>query len=270
MSTDADAWRGVSLTSLRRSLAQLGEAEHGDFAMRVLRLAGVPEDHFDACVQVDTPAGGLYAAYSRHGLTSSLLCAVVAGRSEFEELHWRSTGRRAICTSRVPDGVHAAVRTGRAGLLRVDDTAMAGLDRAVLGVVQVIPRGQLRPLSWVGRDAGVADPGLVLGALERNPLQLLVPCHRVTHDNGQPCDAAYGPAAGQMLRQAEGIGPARIERLVVSRTVYLGNGPSRTFCYPTCTDAGRTAPEDQRPFGSAVQAQRAGYRPCRSCRPVTS
>lgn len=270
MSSDADAWHGVSLTSLCQRLAQLGDAECGDFAMRVLQQAGIPEDRFDAWVLVDTPAGGLYAAYSRHGLTSSLLCAVVGGRSEFEEQHWRSTGRRAIRTSRVPDGVHAAVRTGRAGLLRVDDTAMAGIDRAVLGVVRVIPRGQLRPLSWVGRDAGVADPGLVLGALERNPLQLLVPCHRVTHDNGEPCDAAYGPAAGQMLRQAEGIGPAEVERLVLSRTVYLGNGESRTFCYPTCTDAGRTEPEDQRPFGSAAQAQQAGYRPCRGCRPVTS
>ncbi len=155
MSTDADAWRGVSLTSLRHRLAQLGDAECGDFAMRVLRQAGIPEDRFDACVLVDTPAGGLYAAYSRRGLTCSLLSAVVAGRSEFEELHWQATGRRAIRTSRVPAGVHAAVHAGGDGLVRVDDTAMTGPERAVVGVVLAIPRGELRPLSWVRRDAGV-------------------------------------------------------------------------------------------------------------------
>lgn len=266
MSTDADAWRGVSLTSLRHRLAQLGDAECGDFAMRVLRQAGIPEDRFDACVLVDTPAGGLYAAYSRRGLTCSLLSAVVAGRSEFEELHWQATGRRAIRTSRVPAGVHAAVHAGGDGLVRVDDTAMTGPERAVVGVVLAIPRGELRPLSWVRRDAGVTGPGQVLAALARNRLQLLVPCHRVTHDDGRPCDAAYGQAAGDLLRQAEGIGPDLIERLVASRTVFVGSDAFRTFCYPTCADLSRIA--DPVPLGSAAQARQAGYRPCRSCRPV--
>lgn len=260
--------KAVTPTLIRRGLAQLDEPEHGDFAVRVLRAAGIPEDRYDSCVLVQTPAGGLYAAYGPCGLTASLLSDVVTSRSEFEDMHWRATGRRAIRTSQVPTGLRTAVRTGRTAALQVDDGLLDRTERAVLAAVRAIPRGQLRPLSWVARDAGIPGIGLVLAALAHNPLQLLVPCHRVTHDNGRPCDAAYGAATGDWLRRTEGLDPDLIERLVTSQTAFLGSDITRIFCHPTCWHARRITGPHQVPFRSAAHARRTGYRPCRRCRPV--
>ncbi|MCP9944183.1 hypothetical protein LUX12_04275 [Streptomyces somaliensis] len=52
-------------------------------------------------------------------------------------------------------------------------------------------------------------------------------------------------------------------------TVFLGSDTTRVYCHPTCAHARRIVPRHQVPFRSAREADRAGYRPCKSCRPVT-
>jgi O-6-methylguanine DNA methyltransferase len=58
-------------------------------------------------------------------------------------------------------------------------------DRAVLGAVRAIPRGEVRSYGEIARAIG--RPGAaraVGGAVGRNPVGLLVPCHRVVAGNG--------------------------------------------------------------------------------------
>jgi alkylated DNA nucleotide flippase Atl1 len=194
---------------------------------------------------------------------------VLDGPQDFEERHRRATGRAALPGVKAPPWVRTALRTGRAQHLAVGLDALTDLRRAVLTAVRTVPRGQLRPLSWVAREAGVPD-GAVLDGLARNPVQLLVPCHRVTYEDGVPCDAAHGARAGEALRTAEGIDLGRLEAYAQARTVFIGSDTTGIFCHPTCAHARRITAPHEVPFRNAGEARHAGYRPCKSCRPVAA
>jgi O-6-methylguanine DNA methyltransferase len=91
--------------------------------------------------------------------------------------------------------LRAAAHAIEAGALGADADALARLpldledrpawDRAVLDAVRAIPRGQTRSYGEIARAVG--QPGAaraVGGAVGRNPVGLLVPCHRVIAGDG--------------------------------------------------------------------------------------
>jgi hypothetical protein len=139
---------------------------------------------------------------------------------------------------------------------------------AVLAAVRAVPRGQLRPVSWLAREAGGLPPHTVLAALAANPVSVLVPTYRITDERGLPHDIGYGTAAGAALRAAEAIDAERVAELARQETVFLGSDTTRIYCHPTCAHARRITERHQVPFRSASQARHAGYRPCMSCRPA--
>nr|BAD20236.1 homolog of methylated-DNA-protein-cysteine methyltransferase protein [Kitasatospora setae KM-6054] len=195
---------------------------------------------------------------------------MTAGR--FEELHRRRTGRSAIETTRPFPGLATALRTGRTRHLPLDPAARGDREARVLDAVRGISPGQLRPLSWVAREAGLPDgPGVerLAGVLAANPFTVLVPCHRVTYEDGAPCDAAYRPADGDALRRAEGLDMTEVRAFARSGAVLLGSDTTRIFCYPTCAHARRITAPHRVPFTGPRDADLAGYRACKSCRPVS-
>ncbi|WP_274918236.1 Ada metal-binding domain-containing protein [Streptomyces sp. WZ-12] len=242
-----------------------------DFALRVLQRAGVPRERYDTYARLDTAAGGLYVAATTEAITGAALAAGGLTPERFEELHRRRTGRSAIPTTKRFPGLMTALRTGRARNLPLDPGPADGAEAAVLRAVRAIPAGQLRPLSWIARETGLPTAGQVeplVGLLARNPLVVLVPCHRVTHENGVPCDAAYLPAIGDALRSAEGVDMTEVHRWSHSGTVFLGSATTRIYCHPTCAHARRITAPHRVPFADAREAHRAGYRACKSCRPL--
>jgi len=254
---------------VENALADLTSPAPLDFGLRVLRHVGVPQDRYDSYVRLETDSGGLYVAFSPHAVTGAVLETMVVSTEMFEELHWSRTGRTAIrCTVPFP-GLRTAVRTGRARNLAIDLGSMPVGQRAVLEAVRSVPKGQLRPTSWIAREAG-ADDAKVVEALRANPVTLLVPCHRVTYEDGTPCDAAYLPSIGQALRHAESIDMDRFAEFAQHGAVLLGSATTRIYCHPTCAHARRITPPHQRPFHSAAEAYQAGYRACRVCRPVAA
>ncbi|MEV0374541.1 MGMT family protein [Streptomyces sp. NPDC050636] len=251
------------------SLAGLAGPAPTDFAARVLQRVGIPRDRYDMYLHLDAPAGGLYVAYGAEAVTGAALGRTVPGPEGFEEAHLARTGRSAIRTTRPLPGLRTALRTGRAKGLRIDLPELTEAERTVLDAVRTIPRGQLRPLAWVAREAALSGTAAVSEALEVNPVPLLIPCHRVTFDGGGPCDLRYGPIVGAVLRGAEGVGD---ELVGLSRkgTVFLGSDTTRIYCHPTCAHARRITPPHQVPFRSARAAREAGYRACKSCRPIAA
>jgi O-6-methylguanine DNA methyltransferase len=58
--------------------------------------------------------------------------------------------------------------------------------RALNNVSLEIPPGEVRPYSWIAREIG--RPGAVRAtgsALAKNPVPLLIPCHRVVRSDGR-------------------------------------------------------------------------------------
>ena len=85
-----------------------------------------------------------------------------------------------------------------------------------------------------------------------------------------PCDASLLPEAGAALRAAEGIDMRRVDALLDRGGVFLGSDTTRIYCHPTCAHARRITAPHQVPFRTARDARRAGYRACKSCRPVSA
>ncbi|MFE0106924.1 MGMT family protein [Streptomyces sp. NPDC059009] len=244
-----------------------------DFALRVLQRVGIPRERYDTYVRLDLPAGGLFVAADPQAVTGAALDSAGLTATGFEELHHARTGRSAIPAAKPFPGLTTAVRTGRSARLPVDLSALGATDRAVLEAVRTVPTGQLRPVSWIAREAGLTGPdvtAVVVGALARNPVMVLVPCHRVTYDDGTPCDAAHVPDAGAALRAAEGIDMRRVDELRDRGAMFLASDTTHIYCHPTCSHARRITRPHQVPFRTARDARRAGYRACKSCRPVTA
>ncbi|OIJ97031.1 Ada metal-binding domain-containing protein [Streptomyces monashensis] len=273
-----------SAPELEKALAALASPAPADFRLRVLRRAGIARDRYDSYVRVDTDAGGLYVAFGPHAVTGAMLETMVTGPDGFEELHRSRTRRTAIRATTPFPGLRTAVRTGRAKNLAIDMGHVGTEQRAVLDAVRTVPKGQLRPVSWIAREAGLdrergerergereCEGGDIIGrALAANPAVLLIPCHRITGEDGTPCDAAYPPGTGEALRATEGIDMTRLAELARRGAFLLGSATTHIYCHPTCAHARRITPRHQRPFHNASEARQAGYRACRSCRPLTA
>jgi methylated-DNA-[protein]-cysteine S-methyltransferase len=75
----------------------------------------------------------------------------------------------------------------------------------VLEVTRRIPRGQTRPYAWVAREAGRPAAVRAAGsALAKNPVPLVVPCHRVTRTDGALGRYLFGPERKEALLRGEG------------------------------------------------------------------
>ena len=132
-----------------------------------------------------------------------------------------------------------------------------------------IPHGEVRPYAWVAREIG--QPGAVRAvgtALGRNPIPLLIPCHRVVRSDGAIGDYALGRQAKETMLAAEGVDLAALQRLASSGARYIGSDTTRIFCLPTCRHARRIAELHRVLFSSESAAVRESYRPCKVCRPV--
>ncbi|HEX9550973.1 MAG TPA: MGMT family protein [Candidatus Limnocylindrales bacterium] len=144
------------------------------------------------------PVGPIHVACSERGVVA---VAVRTTAEDFEaELQRRL--RRPVAWSfrraglgqplaRAAAAIEAMIdRPGIAAQALLDAVALdledrPAWDRAVLDAVRSIPRGQVRSYGEVARSIG--RPGAaraVGGAVGRNPVSMLVPCHRVVAGDG--------------------------------------------------------------------------------------
>jgi O-6-methylguanine DNA methyltransferase len=111
------------------------------------------------------------------------------------EAHRASCAAAGLC-ERTRDLVTVAL-TGEPVPLEtipVDLSDRSAWDRLVLGAVRAIPRGETASYGEVARRIGRSGAArAVVGAVGRNPVGLLIPCHRVIAGDGSL--GGYGVAA---------------------------------------------------------------------------
>lgn len=76
--------------------------------------------------------------------------------------------------------------------------------RQVWGAARRIPYGERRSYSWVAE--GIGRPGIARAvgqALARNPVPIIIPCHRVVTKGGKMGGFSYGQSMKQYLLQIE-------------------------------------------------------------------
>ena len=168
-------------------------------------------------------------------------------------------------TRRLAERVVAAL-AGEKVEVPADFSGTTPFQRKVLEVVRGIPRGEVRPYTWVAREAGSPKASRAVGTvMTNNPVPLVIPCHRVVKNDGTTGQYAFGASEKVGLLEGEGVS---VEEL--AGAPYLATPTTGIFCHATCPNARRIKPENRRRFRSARAATNAGYRPCEVCRPVVA
>ena len=216
--------------------------------------------------------GAVRVAFNEHGVCACEPADEDYDAASFERRFAASFGRPAVPVDEVPrrlaSRLDRALATGRLGDLPVDLRQVGDFQRAVLRKTAEIGPGEVRPYSWVAREIGRPNAVRAVGtALGRNPIPILIPCHRVVRSDGRIGNYGFGPAMKRSLLKAEGVDPDAVEELAERGVRYIGSDTTHVYCHPTCRGARRISPAHRVMFRSARQAAGAGYRPCQLCRP---
>jgi methylated-DNA-[protein]-cysteine S-methyltransferase len=134
-----------------------------------------------AAVELLSTAEGFLAALARRGII------VEPGEAGAAAIGFADAAARSVEAALDGVDVHLAE-------MPVDLSDRPAWDRLVLDAVRAIPRGQTAAYGEVARRIGRAGAARAVGgAVGRNPVGLLVPCHRVIAGDGSL--GGYGAAA---------------------------------------------------------------------------
>lgn len=165
----------------------------------------------------------------------------------------------------IPDALEA----GRPGRLPVDLRVVTPFQADVLRITATIPRGEVRPYAWLANE--VERPKAVRAAgsaVARNPIPLIIPCHRVVRADGHIGNYSLGgPHNKHELLEHEGAAPDWLEDLASHHIRVRANTSTGIYCHPTCQRIRRSKSENIVDFRSGDDAATAGFRPCQVCRP---
>jgi O-6-methylguanine DNA methyltransferase len=156
----------------------------------------------DRYTSLDTALGPVFVAWNQNGV-----CAVMKTPTATDfEARFRARHGRAV---------YPAAASVPALDTRFDLRGVTEFERAVLLKALEIPRGEVRTYGWIaaqiGRPAAVRAVG---SALRKNPVPVLIPCHRVVRGDGQIGEYALGgSAAKRTMLAAEGVPQDRVAEL---------------------------------------------------------
>ena len=223
-------------------------------------------DLADQYTEFSGPIGVLYVGFTSLGVSSIVPASDEAG---FLDAHARRVGRPAYRTDELPSKLGRALEkslaSGRLGKLPVDLRQLTSFQREVLEVTAEIPPGEVRPYGWVARELGNEGAVRAVGsALGRNPVPIVIPCHRVVRSDGAVGNYAFGAPMKRALLEHEGMSAGLLE---AGSLRYVGSDTTGIFCYPTCRHARRITPAHRVAFRTPQRAVSGGYRPCKVCRP---
>ncbi len=166
--------------------------------------------------------------------------------------------------------IKRAIERGRPGDLPVDLTGVTAFQRSVLEVAATIPFGQVRPYGWLADHVGNHGAVRAVGStMARNPVPLIIPCHRVVRSDGKIGNYSLGGAHNKTdLLGHEGVDLERLASLAARGIRFIGSDTTGVFCLPTCSHARRISDTHRVELKSASAAASVGFRPCRVCEPA--
>lgn len=254
--------------ALVRDLRDLGAVDvPASLLTNVLSAVGLADQYF----LLQSPLGPVYVAYNALGISA---VSRATDATAFQAGFRARTGRTVVAAVE-PDAalvraLEATLRGERRAELRFDLRGVSEFERAVLLKALEIPRGEVRPYGWIAREIGRPRAVRAVGtALKRNPIPLFIPCHRVVQSNGHLGNYAMGGSeAKRRMLAAETVDADALEQMADSGIRFNGSDTTHIYCFPTCRHARRTTAAHLVHFRSRAEAQAAGYRPCKVCRPA--
>jgi O-6-methylguanine DNA methyltransferase len=183
-----------------RNLRALGKVQAPP---RVLEAILDEVDLGDRFASLNTPLGPAFVAWNRYGVSAVMKTTTPEEfAARFQERFRRSP--RPAPELPVPFNVR-----------QFDLRSVTEFERAVLLKALEIPRGEVRTYGWIAAEIGHPAAVRAVGsALRKNPVPVLIPCHRVVRSDGHIGQYALGGTdAKRAILAAEGLEPLEIERL---------------------------------------------------------
>lgn len=131
----------------------------------------------------ESAIGQVIVTFNPHGVSSLDI-------AEGFEDRYESRFERPLIRAEAPrswrNDIQEAIERGTPGRLPVDLRSVTDFQRMVLRTTATIPRGEVRPYGWVAQAIERPKAVRAVGsALARNPIPLIIPCHRVIRSDGE-------------------------------------------------------------------------------------
>ena len=221
---------------------------------------------------VNSPLGDLFVALSGRGI---VLIHYLLGADDLET----TLTKLRLILDPVEDrssvkAVGAEIRgylDGNADALRRNadlSLATSPFQKKVLDKLQEVPRGAVVSYQALGAAAGAPKGARAVGnAMHNNPVPIYVPCHRVIASGGGLGGYGGGLARKLQLLRSEGFALGNADKRLPDNVVW-GHKGTKVFCRPSCRTTGRVDGTKIVFFAHPEEAQAAGLRPCKTCRPA--
>jgi methylated-DNA-[protein]-cysteine S-methyltransferase len=184
---------------------------------------------------VVTPFGPLYVAYR-----GKAVCCVTLGSDcrNFERACTKTLGIRPMSDHCLPEEMVTQVLDCLTAKQRfsglIDLSCLTPFQQRVLRKVGTIPPGEVRSYRWVAQAIGAERAARAVGtALARNPVPLLIPCHRVVRSDGRLGEySGGGPSVKARLLAFEGVDLEDLMRRRTRRKIAKVRRRTRTAGQP--------------------------------------
>lgn len=159
----------------------------------------------DSVTTIDSPFGPVWVSWSTRGvtgLTPRFACETIDG---FVTNHRRNAFPADALPRDLQDRITDALAHGATHDVPVDLRGLGKFQHTVLEACATIEPGTIRSYGWIADK--LENPGAVRAvgtALGRNPIPLIIPCHRVVRSDGTIGNYAFGAEMKRQLLVREG------------------------------------------------------------------
>jgi O-6-methylguanine DNA methyltransferase len=156
---------------------------------------------------VKTEIGKLRVGFNSKGIT--MICLARDAEAAFEKIYQKHFGIRPQ-KGKIPESYSRAVIEAAAGRIfdpvPLDLSRLTAFQKRILRILQQVPRGKVQTYAWLARKAGRPRAARAVGnTMARNPIPILIPCHRVVPAAGGVGNYGLGAAVKRTLLEREGV-----------------------------------------------------------------
>ena len=189
------------MSEITDELTGLRVAPPDDLAIRTIVASGAA----DRVAAADSPLGPVWVSWNGRGITAVSPLFEVMSADDFALRHRRHVYAAAALPLDLEDAIIAGLDRGETIGLPIDYRGLTEFQTSVLETCATIPPGSVRPYNWIAEE--IHNPGSIRAvgtALGKNPIPLLVPCHRVVRSDGSVGQYAFGADRKHDLLVREG------------------------------------------------------------------
>jgi methylated-DNA-[protein]-cysteine S-methyltransferase len=163
--------------------------------------------------EVETEIGRFRVACSPKGI--AMIGLAEGSRTAFETAYRKRLGVQPQ-QGKIPEAYKRAVIKAAAGRayspVPIDLSGLSEFQLKVLKMLQRVPRGEVQTYAELARKAGKPGAARAVGnTMARNPVPILIPCHRVVPASGGTGNYGLGKARKRELLQREGAAGVRLD-----------------------------------------------------------